>query len=110
VSKPENNVIQFQVHPATDHDLSDLLAEGMTLTELIEFIVLADGGPMLTCRLSQLKEPEEARQFTYRLWLVRRALARIDWEKAVVRNDAKEVKVVMGSSIQPSSIAWLWPG
>jgi putative DNA primase/helicase len=88
VSKPESNVIPFPAQRISQPDLLALLAEGMSLAEIEEFIALSDGGPMLTQRIARLKKAEEARRFTYRLWLVRRALWQIDWSKAVVRNDS----------------------
>jgi putative DNA primase/helicase len=112
VSGLESNLVRFPAQRIAQPDLSALIAEGMTPAEIAWFIDLANADVRAQSRLinDNTKEPEALWRFTYRLWLVRRALAQIDWSKAVVRNDSKEVKIVMGSNIQPSSIAWLWPG
>jgi hypothetical protein len=88
----DGNVVAFPQRVAQP-DLSALIAEGMTAAEIAGFIAFTNADLKTQARrLAQLKEPEEAKQFTYRLWLVRRVLAQIDWSKAVIRNDASSDK------------------
>jgi RecA-family ATPase len=112
VSGLESNLIPFAGQPIAVQDLSALIAEGMTPAEIAWFIDLANADVRTQSRLinDNTKEPEAARRFTYRLMLVRRALAQIDWSKAVVRDDAKAPKVILVSAadIEPEPVEWLW--
>jgi hypothetical protein len=112
VSKPHCSFAHLPAQRIAKPDLSALIAEGMTPAEIADFIALADGkGMAVACRLAALKEAEDCRRFTYRLWLIRRILAQIDWLMAVVRNDAKsapQVIMVGGDEIEPEEVSWLW--
>jgi hypothetical protein len=92
MSNTSNNVVRFPSQQIAAPELETLIAEGMTQSEITEFVALANADTMtLARRIAQDKEPEAARRFTYRLWLVRRVLAQIDWSKAVIRNDSRDI-------------------
>jgi hypothetical protein len=113
VSGLKSNLIPFPAQRIASPDLSALLAEGMTAAEVADLIAFTNADVKTQSRLinERTREPNAARRFTYRLWLVRRVLAQIDWSKAVVYNDARtppKVILVNAADIEPEPVEWLW--
>jgi hypothetical protein len=87
---PELTQEQRLLRPAVEPDLSALIAEGVTPAELADLVAVANADPRANRIINDnTHDAESGRRFVYRLWLLRRALAQIDWSTAaVIRNDA----------------------